>query len=107
MCSVILISDGIAGEAIVLESALISLKPPASRILEAYRNVFHNVASSGGGYPTLGGRSSEILDNVDDLMSLHKPLEEDRLTKWLRYYLPILFVVSLDCRIPMIILNLY
>ncbi|MCJ1236228.1 hypothetical protein MMC14_004206 [Varicellaria rhodocarpa] len=79
-------------EAIVLESALISLKPPASRILEAYRNVFHNVASSGGGYPTLGGRSSEILDNVDDLMSLHKPLEEDRLTKWLRYYLPILFV---------------
>ena len=77
----------------MLESTLISLKPPQARILEAFRKTFHNVGDSRETFPTLGGRSAEILDEVDDLMALRSPLEEDRLTQFLRCYFPMLFLL--------------
>jgi hypothetical protein len=82
------------GEAVLLESALLSLKPPPSRTLTAFRNVFHNVGGKFPEFPMLDGRSAEILDNTDDLMALHPRTDEDRLTQFMRNYLPILFVVS-------------
>ena len=71
------------GEALILESTLLSLKSPQTRTLEAFRNVFHNVNSSGGGYPTLGGHSARILDDANDLVALRTRQEEDRLTSFL------------------------
>ncbi|PQE28778.1 chorismate mutase protein [Rutstroemia sp. NJR-2017a WRK4] len=83
-------------EAIVLDSTLLSIEKPSSRTLTAFRNVFHNVHVSGidGAYPTLGGHSSQIYDDADDLMVLKSQLEEDRLTRFLRYYFAILFTVK-------------
>lgn len=45
-------------------------------------------------YPTLGGRNARILDDANDLMALRNPPEDDRLTTFLRDYLPFLFVVG-------------
>ena len=84
------------GEAIVLESTLLSLKPPSSRTLEAFRNVFHNVKGSGDSFPTLGGYSASILDDVGDLITLRAQADEDRLTTFLRYFFPLLFTVGLS-----------
>ena len=78
----------------MLESALLSLKKPQTRTLEASRNVFNNVDESGYGYPTLGGRSAGILNDANDLVSLRTGDEEDRLTSFLRRSFPFLFVVS-------------
>ena len=83
------------GEALVLESALVSNHPPLPRTLEAFRNHFENENDREGPFSTLGGLSANILDDADDLMALRTPLDEDRLTKLLRYYLPVLFVVRL------------
>ena len=80
----------------MLESALLKLKKPQSRTLEAFRNVFNNVDQSGGGYPTLGGRSAEVLNDANDLVALRTRDEEDRLTSFLRHSFPLLFVVSLS-----------
>ena len=80
----------------MLESALLGLKKPQSRTLEAFRNVFNNVDQFGGGYPTLGGRSAEILNDANDLVALQIRDEEDRLTSFLRHSFPLLFVVSLS-----------
>lgn len=87
------------GEAVLLESTLFSIQPPTSRALAAFRNVFHNDSSPGGGFPTLGGRSAYLYDEKNDLMSLSRPKEEDRLTSLVRYSLPWLFVVS--CPLPL------
>jgi hypothetical protein len=80
----------------VLDSTLLSIEKPSSRTLTAFRNVFNNVHVSGadGAYPTLGGNSSQLYDNANDLMVLKSQLEEDRLTRFLRYYFAILFTVK-------------
>ena len=68
---------------------------PAPRVLEAFRNEFHNIKHPAGSYPTLGGHGKTILDDKNNLMTLRKHFEEDQLTKFLRSYLAWLFVVSL------------
>ena len=80
-------------EAILLESTLISLKSPSRRTWKAFQNTFHN-ADSEEPYPTLGGNSASLYDNRNDLMALRVGTEEDRLTAFMRYSCPWLFVVS-------------
>ncbi len=77
-----------------MESALLSIRRPSSRTYETFKNVFHNIGKDDGSFPTLGGHSAKILDDRGDLMILSKEVEEDRLTSFLRHYLPILFVAS-------------
>lgn len=84
-----------AGEALVLESTILSLKSPQSRTLEAFRNVFHNIDQYGHNeFPTLGGWSANVLDDANDLVALRTRDKEDRLTSLLRYCFPIFFVVG-------------
>jgi len=79
----------------VLECTLLSLKPPQRRTLQAFRNEFHNVDQAGcKEFPTLGGKSANILDDPNDLIALRKGEKEDRLTSFLRYCFPYLFIVS-------------
>ena len=80
-------------EAIVLQSTILSLGPPSPRVLNAFRSVFHNADSPGGNFPTLGGSSSSILDNTNDLSTLHRQPDEDKLTRFFRNYLAFIFVV--------------
>ena len=63
--------------------------------MDAFRNVFHNANSPGGGFPTLGGRSAYLYDEKNDLMSLSTLKEDDSLTALVRYSLSWLFAVSL------------
>ena len=81
-------------KAIIRQSTLLSLGTPSSRVLQAFRNEFHNLANPEGSFSTLGGCSSKILDNSDDLMVLHNQVDEDRLTSFLRRYFSILFIVG-------------
>lgn len=87
-------SDPRIGEAVILESTLLSMRRPSKRTFEAFYNVFHNVDSPGEPFPTLGGPSAKVLDDRDDLMALHRPAEEDRLTMVIRQHFPWLFRVS-------------
>lgn len=50
-----------AGEALIFESALPSLKLPLSRVVTAFRNVFNNEETSGT-FPALGGSSARIYN---------------------------------------------
>jgi hypothetical protein len=88
-------SDLRTGEAVLLESTLLSMRRPSKRTFEAFYNVFHNVDVdvTGVPFPTLGGSSAKILDDRDDLMALHRPAEEDRLTTIVRQHFPWLFRV--------------
>ncbi len=78
----------------ILESILLSLKPPEPRTLEAFRNVFHNVGLQCASYPTLGGHSATIYDEANDLVALKGSCDEDRLTHFLRKHFPILFIAN-------------
>ena len=86
-------SDRRIGEAVLLESTLLSMCRPSKRTFEAFYNIFHNVDGSEEPFPTLGGPSAKLLDNREDLMALHRPAEEDRLTTMVRQHLPWLFRV--------------
>jgi hypothetical protein len=83
--------SGNLGEAILLESTLLSLDPPSKRVLTTFRNVFRNADTKGDSFPTLGGKSAAILDDKEDLK---RQAEEDRLTAFLRYYFSVFLVVS-------------
>ena len=78
----------------MFESTMISLPSPHSRTLEAYRKIFNNERNPEGPFPALGGQSAKILDKESDLVSLRTPHEEDRLTQFLRHFLPLFFTVS-------------
>ena len=82
-------------EAAVLESFILAMNAPRSRVLKAFYNKFHNVGLTAAEFPTLGGYSQSILDDTEDLMVLCKSPEEDLLTKLLRHCFAWLFVVSL------------
>lgn len=70
------------------------MRRPSKRTFEAFYNVFHNVDGAGEPFPTLGGPSAKVLDDRDDLMALHRPVEEDRLTMVIRQHFPWFFRVS-------------
>jgi hypothetical protein len=84
------------GEAMLLESTLISIKPPTSRTLEAFQNVFNNKNKVGETAPSLLGSGSSLYDDRNDLIAIAASGDEDRLTSFLRHYCAILFAVSLS-----------
>jgi hypothetical protein len=86
-------SDSRTGEAVLLKSTLLSTRQPSKRTFEAFYNVFHNVDATGVSFPTLGGPSTRVLDDRDDLAALHRPTEEDRLTTIVRQHFRWLFRV--------------
>ncbi|MCJ1460132.1 hypothetical protein MMC28_010511 [Mycoblastus sanguinarius] len=94
-------------EALILESTLLSLKSPQTRTLEAFRNVFHNVNSSGGGYPTLGGHSARILDDANDLTKITDSPLAYLSERRLRIVVAILNVILAAVLLFGAILNLY
>ena len=79
-------------KALLLHSKVLKLEAPASRTLRAFKVWF---GSPGAGNTRLRGQSSHILDNEDDLVALRIPAEQDRLTKLVQAYFPLLFMVSL------------
>ena len=78
----------------MLDSAILSLRRPTKQSYNAFRNHFMNVGANREEYPTLGGSSATLYDNRDDLIAVARPPEEDRLSRFLRNYCPLLFLES-------------
>jgi hypothetical protein len=84
-------------EALLFESTLASLPPPSKRVLRAFRTEFFNEAlDSSKGFPTLGGHSVDLWDDIDDLVALRVQEDQDRLTTFAQDHLGCLFPVSKD-----------
>lgn len=81
------------GEAIILESTMLSFRRPSKQAYKAFHNEFHNVENGKETFPLLGGTSAAVYDDRDDLMAIARPAEEDRLTMFFRKHCPILFTV--------------
>jgi len=84
-------------KALLFESTLASLPPPSKRVLRAFRTEFFNEGSDGSkGFPTLGGHSADLWDDIDDLVALRVQEDQDRLTRFAQDHLGCLFPVSKD-----------
>lgn len=89
------------GEAIILESTILSFRRPSQQTHKAFYNTFHNVEDGEETFPLLGGTSATVYDDRDDIMAIARPVEEDWLTVFLRKKCPILFMVSFFYPIPL------
>lgn len=82
-------------ESLIFESTLATLPNPSKRVLRAFQNEFHNrLDGKGQPFPTLGGSSADVYDDVDDLVALRVEDSKDRLTRFAQAYLAFLFPVN-------------
>ena len=82
-------------EALLFESTLATLPPPSKGTLRAFREVFNNQAGGKGEpFPTLGGHSAALYDDMDDLVALRVRETSDRLTNFAHEQLGFFFPVS-------------
>lgn len=81
-------------EAILLDSAILSMRRPSKQAYEAFHNEFWNIEHPKGELPTLLGASSKTYNNRSDLISLVRPPSEDRLTVFLRKHCSLLFMTG-------------
>lgn len=64
---------------------------PNDQAYEAMYNTFWHRDKTNQSYPTLGGRSADMLSDREDLVALCRSTEEDRLTQFLRTHFAIFF----------------
>ncbi|KAF4947657.1 hypothetical protein FSARC_13918 [Fusarium sarcochroum] len=83
------------GEAIIFESTLAAIPPPDRKTLKAFRiSFFHGRPEESKDFPMLGGYSSTLYDDPDDLLVLHTREPPDRLTTFVQDYFGFLFEMS-------------
>ncbi|KAH7276031.1 hypothetical protein B0J15DRAFT_476441 [Fusarium solani] len=79
-------------EAMIFESTLATIPPPDRKTIKAFRNnFFHKGPERVEGWPMLGGHSSSLYDDPDDLVVLHTAEPPDRLTMFVQGYFGFLF----------------
>ncbi|KAI1180964.1 hypothetical protein F4777DRAFT_180782 [Nemania sp. FL0916] len=72
-------------EALIFESTLADIPPPDRKTLKAFRfNFFHGRPGQEGTFPILGGQSSNLYDDPDDLVALQVAEDSDRLTMFVK-----------------------
>ncbi|KAF1949990.1 hypothetical protein CC80DRAFT_497020 [Byssothecium circinans] len=81
-------------EAILLNSAFLSMRRPSRQVHEAFYNYFWNKSDTKPDFPSLLGNSSTVYNDRDDLVALVRPAEEDRLSAFLRKHCSILFLTN-------------
>lgn len=69
---------------------MLALRHPSTQTFRAFNQLFMNIDE--GRFPTLGGSSSSLYNNRHDICALARPLEEDRLTSFLRKHCLLLFL---------------
>jgi hypothetical protein len=85
------------GEALIFETTLARLPAPSNKTLKAFRRRFFNGdPKDDDSFPILGGHSSNLLDDRDDLVALKVEEEQDMLTAFAQNHLACLFQVSLN-----------
>ncbi|CAG9982241.1 unnamed protein product [Clonostachys byssicola] len=78
------------------ESVLASQPTPDRRMLKAFcLGFYHGPPRAEDSFPILGGKSSSLYDDIDDLMILRPPVRSDRLSTFLRNFLGFIFVKKL------------
>ncbi|SPJ73561.1 uncharacterized protein FTOL_03291 [Fusarium torulosum] len=78
-------------EALDLQSRIVRLDRPDRRVLRVAQNeLWGGPLDPDGlkGYPIVGGKTKDYLDNENDLVSLKTPVETDPLSKMLRGFWP-------------------
>lgn len=78
-------------EALTLDSAMTQLLPPSKNTHAAFQTRYHNL-EHGSRMPALQGPNSTLYDTRASLLSLTRPPEEDRLTRFLRRHARLLFL---------------
>lgn len=82
-------------EAMMFESTLASLPLPSKGIWSAFRAVYKNETDGRGKpFPTLGGTSENLYEDIDDLVALRAVDGPDKLTKFAQEQLAFIFPVS-------------
>ena len=78
----------------IFESTLAHISPPDRKTLKAFRfNFFHGRPGQEGTFPILGGQSSNLYDDPDDLVALQVTEDSDRLTMFVKNNFGFLFQV--------------
>jgi hypothetical protein len=79
----------------VFESTLARIRPPERKTLKAFLfNFFHGRPGDSQSFPVLGGHSSTVYDDPNDLLALNGTEEPDRLTIFVRDNFGFLFQVT-------------
>ncbi|CAO2647995.1 Nn.00g089170.m01.CDS01 [Neocucurbitaria sp. VM-36] len=79
-------------EALLFESTLASLPRPSKTVLGAFQQTFyHEGDDNAEPFPTLGGHSAGLYDDIDDLVALSVQEAPDRLTNFAQEHLGFLF----------------
>jgi hypothetical protein len=82
-------------EALLFESTLATLPRPSKGVLRAFQKEYYNEKDKKSEpFPTLGGSSAGIYDDIDDLVALRVQDDQDRLTNFAQEHLAFLFPVS-------------
>jgi hypothetical protein len=82
-------------EAMLFESTMATMPAPSKGVLRAFQENFYNTpGGKGKPLPTLGGNSSNIYDDRDDLVALRVQDSPDRLSNFAQEKLAFLFPVS-------------
>ncbi|KAM7204001.1 hypothetical protein V8F33_001972 [Rhypophila sp. PSN 637] len=72
-------------EALIFDSTLAAIPPPDRKTLKAFREVFfHGRPNDPDSFPTLGGSSSTVYNDPNDLVAVHRLQDLDRLTVFVR-----------------------
>ena len=82
-----------AEDALIAQQTILKMIKPHHRTTEALQSWMEGEAD-GRGVPVLKGPSEDRLLDTRDLIALHPPLEQDYLTRFVRRYFRILFVVA-------------
>ncbi|XPS96317.1 hypothetical protein M3J09_005587 [Ascochyta lentis] len=79
-------------EALFFESTLATLPPPSKSVLRAFQEEYYNKTDGRADpFPTLGGTSTGLYDDIDDLVALRVQNDPDRMTKFAQENLAFLF----------------
>jgi hypothetical protein len=82
-------------EALLFESTLATIPSPTKGVLRAFQKEYYNEGDEKcDPFPTLGGSSAGIYDDIDDLVALRVQDDQDRLTRFAQEHLAFLFPVS-------------
>jgi hypothetical protein len=82
-------------EALLFESTLATLPSPTKSVLRAFQKEYYNEGEKKSEpFPTLGGSSAGIYDDIDDLVALRVQDDRDRLTTFAQERLAFMFPVS-------------
>lgn len=93
-----------ADEALILASKVAKLQSPNSSSVEALQIWSEGRHRKDGlGVPILADQSGHRLQDQTDLVGLRKPTEQDWLTRFVRKYLRVFFVVCLStCEVHLV-----